>query len=104
MPYKLLFTSGEAADAIATCSAMAVVPTLAQKFRTVGAATIGCSSIILSLNRIAFGAHFLFDVLLSIFMILAILPATKIAIKGEIGLIIDRIAIGSAQGGKKVAE
>lgn len=98
------FTSGEAAGAIAIYSAMAVVPALGPKLRTVVATAIGCISIILSLNRIAFGAHFLSDVLLSIFMILAILLATKIAMKGKIGLIIDRIAIGSGQGGKKVAE
>ncbi|MCL6705425.1 phosphatase PAP2 family protein [Pseudomonas sp. R2.Fl] len=86
------FTSGEAAGAMAIYSSLALLPALSPRLRLVTAAVIGCLSTALGLNRIAFGAHFLSDVLLSMLIVLAILLATKIVLDGKLGAAVDRLA------------
>lgn len=93
------FTSGEAAGAMALYSALAMMPAAGPKLRILMTMAIGCISMALSLNRIAFGAHFLSDVLLSSLIILAILLTAKVALKGRIGAIIDRTVAGEERAG-----
>jgi len=79
------FTSGEAAGAIAVYSAMGLLTGLSPAARVVAAILIGISAAALSLNRIAFGAHFLSDVLLSFLLVLAVMTAVRILIDGCVG-------------------
>jgi membrane-associated PAP2 superfamily phosphatase len=83
------FTSGEAAGAMAIFAALAVLPAGHPRYRIIIGALILCLSIGLGLNRIAFGAHFLSDVLLSALIILAILLGVKIILEGKVGEFID---------------
>jgi PAP2 (acid phosphatase) superfamily protein len=79
------FTSGEAAGAMAIYSSLALLQALSPRSRLIVATIIGCLVIALCLNRIAFGAHFLSDVLLSMLIVLAILLATRIVLDGKLG-------------------
>lgn len=88
------FTSGEGAGAMAIFSVMAVIPALGPTARIVVAAVLGCTAILLGLNRVAFGGHFLSDVLLSMLFVLTILLATKVLIEGRLGAGFDRLFIG----------
>lgn len=74
------FTSGEAAGAIAIYSAMPLLTGLSRAARAATAMLIGIFAAALSLNRIAFGAHFLSDVLLSFLLMLAVMTATRILV------------------------
>jgi membrane-associated PAP2 superfamily phosphatase len=78
------FTSGEAAGAAALFSAMFILPVSSTSSRVATGLVIALIAGALSLNRIAFGAHFLSDVLLSIFIVFAISLAAKV--------ILDRMA------------
>lgn len=76
------FTSGEAAGAIAIYSAMALLRGMSRDARVATAILIGVFTAALSLNRIAFGAHFLSDVLLSFLLILAVMTTARILVDG----------------------
>ena len=80
------FTSGEAAGAIALYSAMALLAGLSRAARLVAAILIGIFATALSLNRIAFGAHFLSDVLLSFLLVLAVMSAARILVDSVAGV------------------
>ncbi|WP_416409672.1 phosphatase PAP2 family protein [Agrobacterium rosae] len=75
------FTSGEAAGAMAMCSVLILIPK--GPARTFAFITMTFLSALLGLNRIAFGAHFLSDVLLSMLIITAIILAAKILLRGR---------------------
>jgi lipid A 4'-phosphatase len=75
------FTSGEAAGAIAVYSAMALLAGLSLALRVVAATLMGIFAAAISLNRIAFGAHFLSDVLLSFLLVLALMISARILVE-----------------------
>lgn len=77
------FTSGEAAGAAALFSAILVLPAMNIWRRIAIALAISFLAGTLSLNRIAFGAHFLSDVLLSLLIVLAVILASR--------LLLDRV-------------
>lgn len=85
------FTSGEGAGAMAIFSVMTIVPTLSPMARIAFAILLGCTAIMLGFNRIAFGGHFLSDVLLSMLFVITILLATKVLIEGPLGAAFDNL-------------
>lgn len=66
------FTSGEAASAMAMMSVVFVIP---KRWRRPAAVLLGLLVVAFSVNRIAFGGHFLSDVLLSWLLVLLIMFA-----------------------------
>lgn len=79
------FTSGEAAGAMAMFSAIFILPKFTEGGRLIVGSIMGLVVVILGLNRIAFGAHFLSDVLLSALIVLAVMLGSK--------LLLDRVSL-----------
>lgn len=72
------FTSGEAAGAAAMFSVMFIMPKMTRAARLIVGGVIGLSVVALGLNRVAFGAHFLSDILLSVLLVFAVMLAARI--------------------------
>jgi len=72
------FSSGEAAGAMAMFSILAMVPK--GPVRILACLVMAFLTIMLGLNRIAFGAHFLSDVLISMLLIIAVILAARILV------------------------
>ncbi|MDF1632513.1 phosphatase PAP2 family protein [Mycoplana sp. MJR14] len=86
------FTSGEAAGAIAMYSMLALFSPASSFLRRAAGGVICMTAAALGLNRIAVGAHFLSDVVLSVLITLAIMLAARAALQGPIGSFVDRRA------------
>ncbi|WP_430256826.1 phosphatase PAP2 family protein [Neorhizobium sp. DAR64872/K0K18] len=78
------FTSGEAAGAAAMLSVMFILPKTTQAIRVVVGVSISILAAAISLNRVAFGAHFLSDIVLSALIVVSIMLLSK--------LLLDRVA------------
>ena len=72
------FSSGEAAGAMAMFSILAMIPK--GPARILACLVMTFLTIMLGLNRIAFGAHFLSDVLISMLVIIAVILAARILV------------------------
>jgi membrane-associated PAP2 superfamily phosphatase len=78
------FTSGEAAGAAAMFSIMFILPRMTRALRISVGVSIGVLAAAISLNRVAFGAHFLSDIVLSALIVVSIMLLSK--------LLLDRVA------------
>ncbi|WP_160170940.1 phosphatase PAP2 family protein [Lutibaculum baratangense] len=86
------FSSGEAASAAALLSLLVLVPKSDRKTLGLGLFTV---ALVLSVNRIAFGGHFLSDVVVSWLLVLLIAVCLFPLFSGARGEAIDRVVLGS---------
>lgn len=77
------FSSGEAAAAMSMFSALALIPTSMPRMRIAIGLTLSPLVAALSFNRIIFGAHFLSDTLMSLFIVSLVMLVTNLAIDGS---------------------
>jgi membrane-associated phospholipid phosphatase len=72
------FTSGEAAGAAAMFSVMFILPRMTRAIHISVGALTGILAAAISLNRVAFGAHFLSDIVLSALIVISIMLLSKL--------------------------
>lgn len=75
------FTSGEAASAMAMLSLVTIIPATRRRARQVVAGLLGVLTLIFSLNRIAFGAHFLSDTIMSVLLVALVMLIVHCALE-----------------------
>lgn len=74
------FTSGEAAGAMAMLSVLYLIPAEQRALRRFSSISLGLLAGALSLNRIAFGGHYLSDTILSILIVSLVMIAAKLVL------------------------
>ncbi len=75
------FTSGEAASAVAMLSLVTIIPSTRRRARQAVAALFVVLALAFSLNRIAFGAHFLSDTLMSMLLVALVMLIVHCALQ-----------------------
>lgn len=86
------FVSGEGSSAAALLTLALITP---RDYRMAALAGLGSYAFVISLNRIAFGGHFLSDVVIAWILVLIFATAIRPLFTGERGLAIDEAVSGA---------